>query len=62
VKKGLSIVVMAEWYNADVMKKIKFFDDNTQVRERESERERERERERQRERETERVRDRERII
>lgn len=26
---GLSVAVFAEWYNTDVMKKIKFFDDNT---------------------------------
>ncbi|KAH8373412.1 hypothetical protein KR009_006393 [Drosophila setifemur] len=28
-KNGLSIVVFADWYNATVMKKIKFFDENT---------------------------------
>ena len=31
VRNGLSIVVLAEWYNEGVMKKIKFFDDNTQL-------------------------------
>ena len=28
---GLSLVVVAEWYNSGVMQKIKFFDDNTQL-------------------------------
>lgn len=28
-KYGLSLLVLAEWYNVEVMKKIKFFDDNT---------------------------------
>jgi membrane-bound transcription factor site-1 protease len=28
---GLSLVVVAEWYNTEVMRKIKFFDDNTQL-------------------------------
>jgi membrane-bound transcription factor site-1 protease len=26
---GLSVVVFADWYNVEVMKKIKFFDENT---------------------------------
>lgn len=26
---GLSVVVFADWYNTDVMTKIKFFDENT---------------------------------
>lgn len=30
-EKGLSLVILAEWYNPEVMKKIKFFDDNTQM-------------------------------
>jgi len=29
-KNGLSLVVIADWYNVDVMRKIKFFDENTQ--------------------------------
>ena len=28
-EKGLSLVVFADWYNSDVMKKIKFYDENT---------------------------------
>ncbi|KAH8295715.1 hypothetical protein KR018_005650 [Drosophila ironensis] len=28
-KKGLGVVVFADWYNTTVMKKIKFFDENT---------------------------------
>ena len=28
---GLSLVILAEWYNPEIMKKIKFFDDNTQL-------------------------------
>ena len=31
VRNGLSVMVLAEWYNEDVMRKIKFFDDNTQL-------------------------------
>ena len=27
--RGLSVVVIADWYNTDVMKKIKFYDENT---------------------------------
>lgn len=27
--QGLSLVVFADWYNTDVMTKIKFFDENT---------------------------------
>lgn len=30
-EKGLSLLVLAEWYNEEVMKKITFFDDNTQL-------------------------------
>lgn len=26
---GLSIIVMADWYNTTVMKKVKFYDENT---------------------------------
>lgn len=29
-EKGLSLAVFADWYNVDVMKKIRFFDQNTQ--------------------------------
>ena len=29
VDNGLSVVVFAEWYNVSVMKKVKFFDENT---------------------------------
>ena len=29
VKHKLSIIVLADWYNTEVMKKIKFFDENT---------------------------------
>lgn len=28
--KGLSLLIMADWYNTTVMKKVKFFDENTQ--------------------------------
>eukprot|EP01112_Ceratiomyxa_fruticulosa_P020600 TRINITY_DN7060_c0_g1_i1.p1 TRINITY_DN7060_c0_g1~~TRINITY_DN7060_c0_g1_i1.p1 ORF type:complete len:1132 (+),score=259.75 TRINITY_DN7060_c0_g1_i1:307-3702(+) len=28
-KYGLNLIVIADWYNVDVMKKIKFFDENT---------------------------------
>ncbi|EDV29792.1 uncharacterized protein TRIADDRAFT_19704, partial [Trichoplax adhaerens] len=28
-KLGLSVIIFADWYNTDVMKKIKFFDENT---------------------------------
>jgi len=28
-KQGLSLVVFADWYNVDVMRKIKFYDENT---------------------------------
>ena len=31
IKNGLSLVILAEWYNPQVMKKITFFDDNTQL-------------------------------
>jgi membrane-bound transcription factor site-1 protease len=26
---GLSLIVMADWYNTTVMKKVKFYDENT---------------------------------
>lgn len=29
VDNGLSVIVFADWYNTTVMKKVKFFDDNT---------------------------------
>lgn len=29
VENGLSLVVFADWYNVSVMRKIKFFDENT---------------------------------
>ena len=29
VDAGLSVVIFAEWYNVSVMKKVKFFDENT---------------------------------
>lgn len=29
VEKGLSIIVFADWYNVHVMKKVKFYDENT---------------------------------
>ena len=29
VEKGLSVVVFADWYNVSIMKKVKFFDENT---------------------------------
>ncbi|KAK8402593.1 hypothetical protein O3P69_000762 [Scylla paramamosain] len=29
VEKGLSIIVFADWYNVNVMKKVKFYDENT---------------------------------
>ena len=28
-ERGLSLVIFADWYNSDVMKKIKFYDENT---------------------------------
>ena len=28
-EQGLSLVVFADWYNVEVMKKIKFYDENT---------------------------------
>ena len=28
-ERGLSLIVFADWYNVDVMKKIKFYDENT---------------------------------
>ncbi|CAD5113191.1 DgyrCDS2379 [Dimorphilus gyrociliatus] len=30
VNKGLSVLIIADWYNTTVMKKVKFFDENTQ--------------------------------
>lgn len=29
IDNGLSVIVFADWYNTTVMKKIKFFDENT---------------------------------
>ncbi|XP_045605609.1 membrane-bound transcription factor site-1 protease [Procambarus clarkii] len=29
VEKGLSVIVFADWYNVNVMKKVKFYDENT---------------------------------
>ncbi|XP_074645435.1 membrane-bound transcription factor site-1 protease-like [Tubulanus polymorphus] len=29
IEKGLSIIVFADWYNVSVMKKVKFYDENT---------------------------------
>ncbi|KAK7082512.1 Membrane-bound transcription factor site-1 protease [Halocaridina rubra] len=29
VEKGLSVVVFADWYNVSIMKKVKFYDENT---------------------------------
>ena len=29
MNKKLSLIVIGEWYNNDVMRKIKFFDENT---------------------------------
>lgn len=29
VEKGLSVIVFADWYNVSIMKKVKFFDENT---------------------------------
>jgi len=31
IDKGLSIVVFADWYNTTVMKKVKFYDENTRL-------------------------------
>ena len=28
-ERGLSLIVFADWYNVDVMRKIKFYDENT---------------------------------
>ena len=28
-KHGLSLIVVADWYNIEVMKKVKFYDENT---------------------------------
>lgn len=29
IKKGLSLIIFSDWYNTTVMKKAKFFDENT---------------------------------
>ena len=29
VDEGLSLLIFAEWYNVPVMRKVKFFDENT---------------------------------
>lgn len=29
VENGLSIIIFADWYNVKVMKKVKFYDENT---------------------------------
>lgn len=29
IDNGLSIIVMADWYNISVMKKVRFYDENT---------------------------------
>jgi membrane-bound transcription factor site-1 protease len=29
VDNGLSVIVVADWYNTSVMKKVKFYDENT---------------------------------
>ena len=29
IDNGLSIVILADWYNVSVMKKVKFYDENT---------------------------------
>ena len=29
VENGLSVIIFADWYNVEVMKKVKFFDENT---------------------------------
>jgi len=29
IDNGLSLVIFADWYNITVMKKVKFFDENT---------------------------------
>ena len=31
VDNGLSLVVFADWYNVSVMKKVKFYDENTRL-------------------------------
>ena len=28
-ERGLSLIVFADWYNVDVMRKIQFYDENT---------------------------------
>ena len=28
---GLSLIIMADWYNSTVMKKVKFYDENTRL-------------------------------
>jgi len=29
VDNGLSVIVFADWYNVSVMRKVKFYDENT---------------------------------
>ena len=29
IDNGLSIIILADWYNVSVMKKVKFYDENT---------------------------------
>jgi membrane-bound transcription factor site-1 protease len=29
VEAGLSVVIVADWYNASVMRRVKFYDENT---------------------------------
>ena len=31
VEKGLSLIVFADWYNTTVMKKVRFYDENTRL-------------------------------
>ena len=33
VDKGLSVIVLADWYNISVMRKVKFYDENTRFEE-----------------------------
>ena len=32
MQRGLSLMVLADWYNPAVMKTLRFFDENSQVR------------------------------
>mgnify|MGYP000867880888 CR=1 FL=1 len=32
MQRGLSLIVLADWYNPAVMKTLRFFDENSQVR------------------------------